>query len=257
LAGFVHESTAEASPVDSGYYAICAGLQSRMQALDLMANNLANVNTTGFKGQEAMFRSMVQQAGSGNAMNQAVNDYGVVSGTALDLSAGNIEATGNDLDLAIEGKGFFPVRTAAGVRYTRNGRFQLTSQGQLVTADGDPVIGSGGPITLPAGKISISGDGTVSVNGAVAGQLKLVDFAPGAGLRAEGASYFNPDNATAVPAMEANIRQGALEASNVSSVGAAVGLVALQRHAEMLQQAFSVFHSQFDRIAAEDLPKVS
>jgi flagellar basal-body rod protein FlgF len=198
--------------VDSGYYAVCAGLLSRMQALELAANNLANVNTSGFKGQQAMFRSLVQQAGITSPMNRAVNDFGILSGTALDLSAGNIDATGNDLDVAIEGKGFFAVQTAAGVRYTRNGRFQLTSQGELVTADGDPVLGGGGPITLPSGKVSISPDGTVSVDGAIAGQLKIVH-----GRRPEGHGRPPANNLHHADARQYAAENGSTSAGNSAS----------------------------------------
>src|SRR5208283_1966384 len=102
------------------------------------ANNLANLNTTGYKGQMEFYRSV--EASMGNhrlsPLNQAVNNYGVLGGTAVDLKTGEFQKTGNDLDLAMEGAGFFVVNTPAGTRYTRNGSFHTDAAGRLLTASG-------------------------------------------------------------------------------------------------------------------------
>ena len=244
--------------MDSGYYAACAGLSARMKSLELMANNLANLNTTGYRAQDATFRSLVSGSGrvTGNPLNQAINDYGLLSGSRLDLSPGNLETTGNSLDLGLEGPGFFLVQRSNESLYTRNGSFAVSPKGQLVTAQGDLVLGEQGPIAVPSGAITISGDGTLSVNGAVAGKLRLVDFSPDTNLQAVGSSYYKaPDSANAIPSA-ASIRQGSLESSNVGAVTAAVGLIAIQRHAEMLQNAMNTFYTEFNRIAADDLPRI-
>jgi flagellar basal body rod protein FlgG len=120
------------------------------------------------------------------SLNQAINNYGMLSGTTLDETQGALQKTGNDLDVAIQGPGFFVVKTAAGEMYTRNGSLQVSGKGQLVTAAGDPVLGPKGPISLPPGSVSISPDGTISSNGAVAGQLKLLSFPRGRSSPAPG-----------------------------------------------------------------------
>jgi flagellar basal-body rod protein FlgF len=124
--------------VDSGYYAACAGLSARTQALEIVANNLANLNTTGFRSHEATFRSLLAGTArtSPNALNRAVNDFGVLGGSRVDLHAGSMEATGNPLDLAVEGDGFFAVQAKSQVLYTRNGNFRVSPSGQLMNAAG-------------------------------------------------------------------------------------------------------------------------
>ncbi len=244
--------------MDSGYYAACAGLRTQTQALDVLANNLANVNTVGYRGQEPTFHSLLESTqGGAGALNRVINDFNVLGGGSLDLSAGNIQQTGNPLDLALEGNGFFAVKTRAGTLYTRNGNFQASAQNQLTTSEGDLVLGEQGkPIRLPSGVIAISTDGTLSVDGAVAGQLRLVEFAPGTQLEPAGTSYYAAPETAAHPATGTYVRQGMLEASNVNPVTAAVELITVQRHAEMLARALSSFYSDFNRIAADELPRV-
>ena len=243
--------------MNSGYYAACAGLQAQTQALELIANNLANLNTTAYRGQLPLFRDFLN-AGmqASNLLNQAVNDFSVVEGSRTDLTPATLDRTGNPLDLAIEGKGFFVVKTSAGTVYTRNGNFHVSKTGKLVTVSGDMVLGEQGAISVPTGTLSISGAGTLSVNGALAGKLRIIEFAPGSAPVAIGNSYYSaPDNAVR-PSPESRVRQGMLEASNVNAVATVVNLLTVQRRAEMLTQAMSAFHSNFDKVAANDLPHV-
>jgi flagellar basal-body rod protein FlgF len=244
--------------VDSGFYAACAGLRAQSQALEVAAHNLANLNTTGFRGQQASFQSLLALAGStvSNVLNRATNNYGVLEGTHLDPSAGNLESTGNPLDLGIEGRGFFAVQTSRGTRYTRNGGFHVSTRGELVTAAGDRVLGETGVIQVPAGLLSISPDGTLSVNGAVAGKIRLAEFAPETKLLSEGDALLAAADGSARPAQQSALRQGTLESSNVNGVSAVVTLIGIQRQAEMLQRAMSLFDNEFNRIATNDLAKV-
>jgi flagellar basal-body rod protein FlgF/flagellar basal-body rod protein FlgG len=126
----------------------------------------------------------------------------------------------------------------------------------LVTATGDLVMGESGPITVPAGAVSVSGDGTVSVQGSVVGKIALVQFAADVAMQAAGASYYSAPAGVKTQAGSGSIKQGVLESSNVNPMVAVVGLIALQRQAEMLQKSLSLFYSEFNRIAANDLPKV-
>jgi flagellar basal-body rod protein FlgF len=244
--------------MNSGYYAAATAMVARTQALDMIANNMANSNTAGFRAEHTLFSSVLADTGSGSdtELNQAINNYGVLGGSGLDLAQGALQKTGNDLDLAIEGSGFFVVQTKNGPMYTRNGSFQVSTTGQLMTSAGDPVMGNTGPITLVPGPASISPDGTISSNGAVEGQIKLVDFPPGTPLKSEGATYYSAPAGSATVATNYSVQQGALESSNVNPVTSMVALISAQRSAEMMQKEFSMFSNEMDKTAAQDLPKV-
>jgi flagellar basal-body rod protein FlgF/flagellar basal-body rod protein FlgG len=244
--------------MDSGFYAACAGLRAQSQSLEVAAHNLANVNTPGFRGEQTTFQSVLALArpSVSNALNVVTNNYGVLEGTHIDMSKGTLASTGNALDVGIEGSGFFAVQTARGTRYTRNGSFQVSTSGQLVTAAGDPVLGDTGAIRVPAGAVAISSDGTLSVNGTVAGQIRIVDFPAGTKLTAEGATLLSAPAGSEQPAPQASLRQSMLESSNVDAVSSIAGLIGTQREAEMLGRAMSLFDTEFNHIAASELAKV-
>jgi len=244
--------------MNSGFYSAYTGLASRMQALDVLANNLANAGTIGFKAQHEFYRSFQAglQRGWATPANLAVNQFGLLGGARVDLQAGSFETTGNDTDAAIEGPGFFTVQTKGGVRYTRSGNFRLDAQRRLVTTAGDAVLGEQGPVQVPAGVLAISEDGTLSVDGAILTRLRVVDFAPGTALTPEGSTYFTAPNGAAKPALDARVRQGTLEASNSDPVRSAVALIELQRNFQMMEKALSIFHNDFNRTAAQELARV-
>lgn len=244
--------------MDSGYYAACSALVSRTQALDTIANNLANASTVGFRGERNVFSTVLADTNGDAAsdLNKIINSFGILSGTAMDVSQGAMQKTGNDLDLGIEGKGYFVVQTSAGDAYTRNGAFQLSSKGQLVTSSGDAVLGESGPITLPPGKVSISSDGTISVNGAVSGKVKVVEFPATTQLTNIGNTYYTAPKGTDEAATHSSVRQGMLESSNVNPITGMVELVNAQRSTEMMQRALNMFNSEIDKTATQDLPKV-
>ena len=256
--------------LNTGFYSAFAGFAARMDALELIANNLANANTTGFKSQKEFYRSFLVSL-SGNpsspapgitqVLNRSVNQMGVLGGSNLDLSQGTLEATGNDTDVALQGTGFFAVLGKNGVRYTRNGAFHLDRDRRLVTEQGDPVLsqqpaGKNQPIQLPSGKVSISSDGSISVDGGLIGRLRIEDFPASANLASEGNSYLvAPPGATATAAT-ADVRQGMVEASNSDPIRGTVALIDLQRTAQIMEKALAIFHNEFNRTAAQDLPRV-
>jgi flagellar basal-body rod protein FlgF len=244
--------------MDSGYYAAAAGLAAQTQALDLVAHNLANLSTTGYRGQQTTFRSLLAGNGSasGNVLNTAINNFGVLSGTRLDLSPGSLLPTGNPMDVAVAGSGFLAVRSAQGVLYTRDGSFHLTPTGQLVTGQGNAVLGEQGPVTLPNGKVAISSDGTISVDGEVVDKLQLAEFPPGTNLTAVGNATYSAPAGSAVAAADSSVRQGMLEGSNVSPTEGVVELITVQRNTEMLSRVLSAIDGQMNQIAVQDLPKV-
>jgi flagellar basal-body rod protein FlgF/flagellar basal-body rod protein FlgG len=190
-------------------------------------------------------------------LNGAVNRYGVLGGDQLDLGQGALQKTGNATDAAIQGQGFFAVKTTQGERYTRDGSFQRTKNGTLVDSAGDPVLDvAHKPITMPNGTMAIGTDGAVSVDGGVVGQIGVF-VAPVTQLLPEGANQYRVTDATTLkPSQNYSVMQGELEGSNQDIVGGSLQLMLIQRQAEMMQKALSVFHNDFDRAASEDLPKV-
>jgi flagellar basal-body rod protein FlgF len=251
--------------MDSGYYAACTGLAAQTQALELVANNLANLATTGYRGQQATFRSLLTGPGTAalNPLNAVINNFGLLSGSRVDLTPANLTATGNPLDLGISGNGMFVVQAGQQTLYTRNGSFHVAPNGELMTGDGATVLAEQSnllnppqPVNVPAGPVTVSADGTVSVNGAVVGKLRLAEFAPGTSLTAAGNSlYAAPANAE-LPAAATSVHQGMLESSNVSPMLSVVQLISVQRNTEMLQRALTLFDNQLNLAAVQDLPHV-
>jgi len=141
--------------------------------------------------------------------------------------------------------------------YTRNGNFKVSATGQLITSTGDAVMGEKGVINMLPGPVSISPDGTISSNGAVAGKVRLVDFPAGTELQSAGGTYYTAPPKTATPATDSSVEQGSLENSNVNPISSMVELIAAQRSAEMMQRALTMFGSEMDKTAAQELPKVS
>lgn len=244
--------------MDSGFYSAFAGLSARMDALDVVANNLANISTTGFKSQHEFYRSFASwlQPSLTTPINQVVNQFGVLGGARLDLSPSSLAPTHNDTDVALKSPGFFTIQTKNGLRYTRAGNFSFNTQRQLVTSQGDLVLGDQGPIQVPSGQLAISPDGTISVDGALVSKLKIVDFPPNTPLTLEGNATFSaPDNA-AKPSADADVRQGNLESSNSDPVRGAIELIEVQRTAGLMEKALSIFHNEFNRVAAQQLSQV-
>jgi flagellar basal-body rod protein FlgF/flagellar basal-body rod protein FlgG len=245
--------------MSSGYYAACTGLVSRTEALDTIANNLANTSTTGFRASHNIFSSLLATADNSSlsALNQDANDYGVLSGTRLDTSQGALVPTGNDLDIAMEGPGYFSVQTALGPVYTRGGNFRVSPQGQLTTAAGDAVLGDNGPITIVGTPVSISPDGTISSNGAISGRLKVVEFPSNVAVQSAGGTYYTAPKGSAVPAASSQVRQGMLESSNVNPITSVVELITAQRDVEQMRRVLTMFSTEMDKTASQDLPRVS
>jgi flagellar basal-body rod protein FlgF len=192
--------------------------------MDVIANNLANVSTPGFKREAAKFEEYItrMRPAEGQTGPQSVS-FVKDAGVMRDASQGNVEQTGAPYDVAIAGSGFFAVQTPAGMRYTRDGHFSLDGSGNLVTSQGYQVQGDGGAITITPndGDINIAPDGTISsVVRGVGNQLaklKVVDFADPSAMVKQGSNLYSTGQTATTPA-NINLRQGALEASNVQPV---------------------------------------
>jgi flagellar basal-body rod protein FlgF len=251
--------------MDSGLYAAYTGLLARTQALDTAANNLANAGTAGFRAHRDYFSGVLagnvdQDPDTASQVGQSVNGFGVLGGNRLDLGQGEIKATGNPLDLALEGQGFFAIQTSNGIRYTRDGSFSRSPTGVLQTAQGEPVLDPNQkPITIPTGSVYVSPDGNISVSttdgSVIVGRVGAYDFSDKSVLAAEGANRFSANGAKPIAA-NASIEQGSVEGANEDAIHGTMQLVLVQRQAEMMQKALSVFNNDFDKTASEDLPRV-
>jgi len=177
--------------MDSGYYAAMTGLVARTQALDTAAANLANAQTPGYRAEREYFRSALLGPDAQNSqLGHTVNNFGMLGGDRLDMSQGALTATGNPLDLAIEGEGLFQVQTANGLRYTRDGAFHRSQTGQLVTQAGESVLSPTGQIIqIPPGEVSVGADGVVSVAGGAVSTVGVFTFPTGSQMTPEGANY--------------------------------------------------------------------
>jgi flagellar basal-body rod protein FlgF len=227
--------------------------------LEVVANNIANLNTTGFKSDGAVFSEFLHGSNSDGRRMSFVQDRM----TWHDMSQGGIQQTGNPLDVAIEGDAFMVVQTPRGERYTRNGAFQVNSQGQLVTSAGDQVLGDSGPILFGTTDrdITINPDGTIRAREASSnadtgrGKLRLVAFANSQRLQKDGLSTFRaPDGLQQQPpAVNVRVAQGAIEKSNVRPVIEMSRMIELTRAysevANILQQQGDLRKDAIGRLA--------
>jgi flagellar basal-body rod protein FlgF/flagellar basal-body rod protein FlgG len=246
------------------------GLSRQMtleRQMDVVANNVANVNTSGYKADKSLFQEYLTSGAhedNFSGRDRRVS-YVVDRATWHDFAQGAAEPTKNPLDVAIDGKGFLVVQTPAGERYTRDGGLQINSQGQLVTAAGNPVLGTSGPIVFqPTDKeISITADGSVSVLEGVSridsvrGKLRLVSFAQAQRLVKEGANLFSSGAGNAAqPDATSRVRQGFIEKSNVNSVAEMSKMIEVTRAytqiSAMLQQQGDLRKSALEKLA--DVP---
>ncbi len=191
-------------------------------------------------------------------LGQAVNNFGLLGGDRLILAQGALNQTGNPLDLAIQGEGFFMVQSPNGSRYTRDGGFHRSPAGLLVTAAGEPVLSAAGKlIPVPPGEVSVGADGALSVAGGVVATVGVYSFPAGTQLTPEGANrYVAPEGAEPALARNAAIHQGTIEAANQDTIQGTLDMTVIQRQAEMMQKALTIFHTDFNKIATEDIPRV-
>lgn len=234
-----------------GIYAALSGLQLRTNRLDRLASDISNVGSPGYKA-ERSGNVAVERPRFSDVLDSVVDVAAAPSGS--NLRNGEVNPTGRDLDLAIEGTGFFAVQTTAGVRYTRNGSFSRATDGTLTTKDGSPVLGERGPIKLGSGKLSIDTDGTVKAAGEDVGRIRIVTFdRPSRLIREDGVRFAAPDGLEATPQPNASVRAGMLEQSNVSLPEQMGQMIELTRSFEALQRGLSVLINEIDGRAITEL----
>ena len=238
-----------------GIEALVTSMQAQWQRHEVLANNLANSTTVGFKRDDVVptRRAPLLDPSGGDPSTGTTPP--MLQWT--DFSQGPIRETGRDLDVAIDGSGFFVVQTANGERYTRAGAFKIGADGSLATVGGSPVLGDDGPIILRASRVTISPDGAISDGTRTVGTLKVVDFPRPYRLLKEGAGLFAAADASAVPerARDYRIAGEALETSNVNPVETMVSMIEVLRKYEAAQRIIQAVE-QANQQSTNDIGKV-
>ena len=225
----------------NGMTSAAAALQMLERRQQVLANNLANANTRGFKA-DTVFARMV-------------GDAVAAADSAVDMTQGSLTETHNGLDVAVEGSGFMVVNTARGERFVRGGSFQLNSNRELVDASGNPVMGEDGSITVPPGVVSIDNAGLVKVDSKPIARLRLETIGPKVQLVHEGGTMFVPDaSRKSVATTDRKIHQGFIEESNVNTMSAMSEMIEVMQRYTAAQKSIATLDSARG-IAVNDLAK--
>ncbi len=233
-----------------------AGMQARMQSLDLVANNLANSSTGGYKSDGEFYTLFTSEAAGDDGSGGS--SVPMIQRQWTDFGQGLLEQTNNPLDFGLSGKGLFVVQGPSGPLYTRNGNFRFSNTGALITNEGYPLLQQNGqPFKVnTAQKLDVARNGEISQNGKSLGAIKLAEFDNTAGLTKYGANYFtNSSGEEPAEATGTQIYQGKIETSNVSASHGAVRIVGLSRQFEMMQKAISL-SNDMNKQAIEEVAKV-
>ena len=225
--------------MNKGIYPALSGGVAYEKLLTIIANNVANINTAGYKADRPVFRVDVPDTISATSSLLPVKDkfYTEIDSVFTDFNTGVIRQTGNVLDLAIEGDGFFVIDTPEGPRYTRSGNFILDSSNAITTVDGHMVMGEGGPIILEEGKVSVDTDGRVSVDGSEINKLRVVDFEKPYMLQKDQNNMFSGSGEQTAEGYK--VLQGAVELSNVNSVKEMAAMISVLRGYESYQKVMT------------------
>lgn len=249
-----------------GIYTALTGALAQQNTLDIIANNVANAGTVGFRGDRAVFGELVRGAVTNSATAQTAGQptagaprsdrFMRVDAVMHDVTDGSVRQTGNKLDFALHGDGFFVVRSAQGDRLTRAGNFSARPDGAITAADGSPVLGDDGkPLVLPAGAVDVkvSRDGVIQADGRLVGKFLVGRVADPRTLQKAGTAYMEaPSNGQLVKATTVDISQGSLEVSNVNAVSGLNELITVNRTFDALQKVIETF-SKLDERCARDV----
>ena len=238
-------------------YAASVGAFNNQQRLDVLTNNLANINTPGFKQDKLYFRVPVGAEKEGDSQTDYLDPQTpsgpMARGARTDFSQGILRHTDNALDLALEGKCFFCIQTPEGTHYTRNGRFTINGDGVLATMGGQPVLGKGGEIRIDGSNVHVDEGGNVSVDGSEVGTLKVVSVSQPASLEKMGNTLFALGGTGVAKEMTEGfkVREGYLEASNVNSIRAMTEMIDISRCYESYQKTIQFLNDATKKSVGE------
>ena len=234
--------------MDAAMYKALSGAIAQMRKLEVASQDLANVNTSGYKGQRLAFNEVLAArlaAGTRSGGFVAVGDQ------RTNFLQGELQGTGNPFHLAVDGEGYFVVETARGERYTRSGGFTLSADGTLITPQGEPLMGEGGLIQLTGGKMEIGVDGTVHSENGELGKLRIVRFLDGRQVAKEGANLFRSEPANIEDMTTPSVAQGSLEQSNVNPIDSMVSMITIQRQFEAYERAMKLMDGATQKMIAD------
>lgn len=220
--------------MNRGMYPVMSGAITQERQMELLAHNLGNINTSGFKKDGAVFGTIL--AHSAGPRVAGIDMFPQIATVRPDLTQGTLRYTGHDMDVALEGEGFFVTRTAAGERHYRGGQLQINQNGVLATFRGDPLLGEDGPIKMPDGPMAIDKKGVVSVGKKIVGTLRVENFPVGEIPIKAGDLYWEAPR-TAVPVKNVRIHQGSIEQANVNPSMELVNMIKVTRGYEQMQKA--------------------
>jgi len=230
--------------MDSLTSAAASGMRSRIESLDMLANNIANASAPGFKADREFYGLYMSAEAAQSSDGITPSTLPVIERQWTDFAQGQLTPTNNSLDVALNGKGFFVANSDSGRLFTRNGSFRLSSQGQLETSDGHAILDTNGkPIALDSSRpVDIGADGSINQDGQQVAQINVVDFKDPSSLVKRGSNYFAVDLSTISPgpASQTEVVQGQLEAANSQPAESAVRLVNIMRQFESLQKAMAI-----------------
>lgn len=233
-----------------GIYTSASGMLPRILKQEIAANNMANVNTVGYKKDDVFTQVLRDVAKDNDAIPW---ETPMVDDVYIDYGQGSVERTDNPQDIAIEGNGFLVVETPNGERYSRSGNMQISPMGILTDGQGNPVLSDSGPIAATGNDIVVGADGTIAVDGVNAGRLKIMDFEKPYKLKKVDGGYFMPSDPAAMPrpAADYTVRQGYLEKSNVNIVEEMVEMLSSFRIYEAGQKAIQSQDETLEKAVTE------
>lgn len=234
--------------MDAAMYKALSGAIAQMRKLEVASQDLANVNTSGYKGQRLAFNEVLAArlpAGARSGGFVAVGDQ------RMNFLQGQHQGTGNPFHLAIDGEGYFVVETPRGERYTRSGGFTLSADGAVITPQGEPLLGEGGPIQVTGGKVEVGMDGTVRSENGEVGKLRIVRFVDERRVAKQGANLFRSEPANVEDIAAPRVVQGNLEQSNVSPIDSMVSMITIQRQFEAYERAMKLMDGATQKMIAD------
>jgi flagellar basal-body rod protein FlgF len=240
--------------MDAAMYKALSGAVAQMHRLDVASQDLANVNTSGYKGQRLSFNEVLAKR---LPADDRPGGFVAIGDQRTQFNPGVLQTTGDPFHLAIEGDGFFVVQTAAGERYTRNGNFTMKSDGTVVTPAGDALLGEGGPLLLTGRSFEVAADGMVRSMAPDAapgsepsdiGKLRIVRFTDARNAQKEGANLFRGDPTNVADASDTRVLQGSLEQSNVSPIDSMISLISINRQFEAYEHAMKLMDATTEKM---------
>lgn len=234
--------------MDAAMYKALSGAIVQMRKLEVASQDLANVNTSGYKGQRLAFNEVLAAR---LPAETRPGGFVAVGDQRTDFLQGHLQGTGNPFHLAIEGEGYFVVETPRGERYTRSGGFTMSADGTVITPQGEPLLGEGGPIQVPDGRMIVGLDGTVRSENGEVGKLRIVRFLENRQVVKEGANLLRADAANVEDVATPRVAQGSLEQSNVSPIDSMVSMITIQRQFEAYERAMKLMDGATEKMIAD------